>query len=209
MYNDDDGCGGCLTLFIVCAILCWLTDNWVTILLVVLGIAAIIAAVIGVKSYNDKKPEREAKAREKAEQEEEERIRRERESYDRYFSAQEGAELSGKLDVANAVVRKLFEEKDPAKRQEIFGFFDKYLPVMTEIIEASKHGGVISDESIGQFTQAAKTFSKNLYRADEVVDLNSSLLESMAVSDGLYDPYEKTFALEPGREEEPPEKEKK
>ena len=60
MYDNDDGCGGCLTLFIIAAIFCWISDNWTTILLVIGAIIAIVAVIAGVKSYQAKAPEREA-----------------------------------------------------------------------------------------------------------------------------------------------------
>lgn len=58
MYDNNDGCGGCLTLLIIAAIFCWISDNWITILLVIGGLIAIVALIAGVKSYQAKAPER-------------------------------------------------------------------------------------------------------------------------------------------------------
>ena len=59
MYDDDyySG-GGCLTLLIIAAIVAWISDNWVTILLVIGGIIAIVALILGIRSYQAKAPER-------------------------------------------------------------------------------------------------------------------------------------------------------
>ena len=193
MYDDNDAGGGCLTVLIIAAIFAWISDNWVTIVLVIAGIIALVALILGIRAYQAKKPEREAAARKKAEQEAAEKARKERETYDRYFAAQEGAHLYGRLDSANAIVRKLFAETDVDKRRKILDFFDKYLPLITEIIEAKKHGGTDADDAFRRFTETVKAFSKNLYQADDVIDANKAVLESMAIRDGLYDPYKDVF----------------
>ena len=193
MYDDNDAGGGCLTVLIIAAIFAWISDNWVTIVLVIAGIIALAAVILGIRSYQAKKPEREAAARKKAEQEAAEKARKERETYDRYFAAQESAHLYGRLDSANAIVRKLFAETDVDKRRKILDFFDKYLPLITEIIEAKKHGGTDADDAFRRFTETVKAFSRNLYQADDVIDANKAVLESMAIRDGLYDPYKDVF----------------
>ena len=101
--------------------------------------------------------------------------------------------MYGRLDSANAIVRKLFAETDEDKRRKILDFFDKYLPLITEIIEASKHGGNDTDDAFRRFTETVKAFSRNLYKADDVIDANKAVLESMAIRDGLYDPYKDVF----------------
>ena len=204
MYDDNDaGGGGCLTVLIIAAIFAWISDNWVTIVLVIAGIIGLVALILGIRSYQAKKPEREAAAREKAEQEAAEKARKERETYDRYFAAQEGAYLNGRLDSANAIVRKLFAETDVDKRRKILDFFDKYLPLITEIIEASKHGGTDIDDAFLRFTETVKTFSRNLYQADDVIDANKAVLESMAIRDGLYDPYKDVFDINVAEDDKP------
>ena len=64
MYDDNDaGGGGCLTVLIIAAILAWISDNWVTIVLVIAGIIGLVALILGIRAYQAKKPEREAAAR--------------------------------------------------------------------------------------------------------------------------------------------------
>lgn len=195
MYDDDYGAGGCLTLLIIVAVVTWISDNWEMILLVVVIFIALGAAISAIRSYNAKAPEREAAAKAKAEQEAAEKEQKERASYDRYFAAQEGAHLNGKLDEANSTVRRLLYETDEAKRAQILAFFDKYLPLVTEIIEASKHGAADIDEPLARFTETVQTFTRTLYKADEVIDLNKAIMESMAIKDGLYDPYAEDLSL--------------
>lgn len=198
MYdNNDDGCAGCLTLFIIAAIFCWIEDNWTTILLVIGGIIAIGAIIAGVKAYKAKAPEREATAKAKAEKEAEEKLAKEEASYRAYVYAYESDTiLTSKLHTANVIINKLHEETDESKRIKILAFFDRYLPVITEIIEASKHGDADIDASIGRFTDSVKAFSKTLYKVDDVVDVNSAVLESMAIRDGYYDPYEEDLSFD-------------
>ena len=140
MYDDDyySG-GGCLTLLIIAAIVAWISDNWVTILLVIGGIIAIVALILGIRSYKAKASEREAAAEAKAAQEAEEKLAKEEASYRAYVQSYEESELlTGKLYVANVIINKLHEEQDEDKRIKILAFFDRYLPVITEIMEASK-----------------------------------------------------------------------
>lgn len=200
MYDDDDdygaGGGGCLLFLLIGAIISWISDNWEIIVLVIVAIIAIAAVIAFARSYQAKAPVREAEARARAEQEAEEKRCKERESYDRYFDAQNGAYLNGKLNEANEIVRRLFEESDEEKRVKILDFLDKYLPLVTEIIEASKHGATDIDESLDRFTQTVKAFSKTLYKVDDVIDVNNAMMESMAIRDGLYDPYAETFRLD-------------
>lgn len=203
MYDDDDygaGGGGCLLLLLIGAIISWISDNWEIIVLVIVVIIAIAALITYLRSYEAKAPIREAEARAKAEKEAEEKRRKERESYDRYLDAQDGANLNGKLSEANEILRRLFDESDEGKRVEILAFFDKYLPLVTEIIEASKHGATDVDESLDRFTQTVKSFSKTLYKVDDVVDVNNAMMESMAIRDGYYDPYAEAFSLNAGED---------
>ena len=195
MYDNDDGCGGCLTLLIFAAIFCWISDNWVTILLVIGGLIAIGAIIAGVRSYQAKAPEREAAAKAKAAKEAKEKLAKEEASYWNYVHAYEDSTLlCSKLYTANGIIDKLHEETDESKRIKILAFFDRYLPVITEIIEASKHGEADIDDSVKKFTDAVKAFSKSLYKVDDVVDVNSAVLESMAIRDGFYDPYAEEFS---------------
>lgn len=204
MYDDNDGCGGCLTVLIIAAIVCWISDNWVTILLVIGGIIAIVAIIAGVRSYQLKAPEREAAAKEKAVREAEEKLAKEEASYRAYVHAYEGnTVLSGKLYTANVIINKLHEETDEAKRIKILAFFDRYLPVITEILEASKHGDAEIDDSIRRFTDSVKAFSKSLYKVDDVVDVNSAVLENMAIRDGFYDPYAEDLSLDNDTDDAP------
>ena len=39
------------------------------------------------------------------------------------------------------------------------------------------------------FELLSKAFSKSLYKVDDVVDVNSQVLENLAIRDGYYDPY--------------------
>ena len=49
MYDDNDaGGGGCLTVLIIAAIFAWISDNWVTIVLVIAGIIALAAVILGI-----------------------------------------------------------------------------------------------------------------------------------------------------------------
>ena len=197
MYDNDDGCGGCLTLLIIAAIFCWISDNWITILLVIGGLIAIVALIAGVKSYQAKAPEREAQAKAKAQKEADDKRAREYASYIDYFQAMRGAaSAENTLKVANTIIHKLHDETDESKRIKILAFFDRYLPVMTEIIEASKHGDADIDDSIKRFTDAVKAFSKSLYKVDDVVDVNSAVLENMAIRDGFYDPYAENLSFD-------------
>ncbi len=191
MYDDDDyGCGGCLTLLIFVGIVCWIEDNWTTILLIIGGLIAITALIIGIKTYRAKAPEREAAARAKAAKEAEDKLAKEEASYRAYVRSYEGSTLlSTKLYSANVIIDKLHEETEETKRNRILAFFDRYLPVMTEILEASKHGDADIDDSIDRFTETVKAFSKSLYKVDDVVDVNSAVLENMAIRDGFYDPF--------------------
>ena len=190
MYDDDYGCGGCLTLLIIAAIFAWISDNWMTILLVIGAIIGIGAIIAGVKSYQAKAPEREAAAKAKAAKEAEEKLAREEASYWAYVRSYEDETLlCKKLHTANVIIDKLHEETDENKRIKILAFFDRYLPVITEIIEASKHGDADIDDSVKKFTDAVRAFSKSLYKVDDVVDVNSAVLENMAIRDGFYDPY--------------------
>ena len=204
MYDDyDNGGGGCLAFLIFAAIVCWISENWTTILLVIGGILAIAAVIIAIKSYEARAPLREGAAKAKAAKEAEEKQVKEAEkraieeaSYRAYEQAyKESALLSNKLYTANEVLEKLRAETDESKRIKILSFFDRYLPVMTEIIEASKHGDVDIDDSIERFTETVKAFSKTLYKVDDVVDVNQSMMERMAIMDGLYDPYADSFKL--------------
>lgn len=197
MYdNYDDGGCGCLTFLIFAAIFCWISDNWTTILLVIGGIIAIAALIIGIMSYAAKAPEREAAAKAKAEREAEEKLAKEEASYRAYVRAYNGSTLlSSKLCTANVIIEKLRSETDESKRIKILSFFDRYLPVITEILEVSKHGEVDIDDSIERFTETVKSFSRSLYNVDDVVDVNKSMMESMAIMDGLYDPYADSFSL--------------
>ena len=206
MYDNDDGCGGCLTLFIIAAIFCWISDNWTTILLVIGAIIAIVAVIAGVKSYQAKAPEREAAAKAKAARAAEEKLSKEEASYRAYVQAyKESALLSNKLYAANAIIDKLHDEKDESKRIKILAFFDRYLPVITEILEASKHGDTDIDDSIKRFTDAVKAFSKSLYKVDDVVDVNRTVLENMAIRDGFYDPYAEELSFDNEVESDPVE----
>ena len=195
MYDDNDLGGGCLTTLIVAAIICWLSDNWATILLVIGAVIALAALITGLKSYNAKAPERQAAAKEKAAIQAREKRDKEEASYRAYVHSYEDSELlSDKLHSANVIIDKLHEETDETRRIRILAFFDRYLPVMTEILEASKHGDTDIDDSVSRFTDTVKAFSKSLYKAEDVVAVNKSVLESMAIRDGFYDPYAEDFA---------------
>lgn len=74
-------------------------------------------------------------------------------------------------------------------------FFDRYLPIMTEIMEASKHGEIDVDESIERFTNTVKAFSSSLYKVNDVVEINKTVLENMAILDGLYNPFDEAFGV--------------
>lgn len=206
MYDDDEY-GGCLGAVAVIFIILWISDHWIPIVAAIAVIIAVPLIISGVRTYKEKKAKQEAKAKaealEKARQEDEERLRKEREAYDRYFSMQEKASLDGKLDAANAIIRKLFEEEDNDKRTKIIAFFDKYLPLMTGIIEAGNHGGTVSDEACHQFTETVKTFSRTLYKADEVIDVNQTTMESLAIVDGLYDPYAEILSFNTDADNDP------
>ena len=93
MYDDDDGCGGCLGLLIFAAIFVWISEHWIPIVAVIAIIIAIPLIIAGVRRYKEKSAEREAKekaeAHARARAEDEARWRREREAFDRYFSVQE------------------------------------------------------------------------------------------------------------------------
>ena len=208
MYdNNDDGCAGCLTLFIIAAIFCWIEDNWTTILIVIGAIIAIAAIIAGVKIYKSKAPEREAAAKAKAEKEAEEKLAKEEASYRAYVSAYKGSTLlEAKLHTANMIIDKLHEETDESRRIKVLAFFDRYLPVITEIIEASKHGDADIDDSVNRFTDSVKAFSKSLYKVDEVVDVNSTVLENMAIRDGFYDPYAEDLSFDNDADAEPAKK---
>lgn len=202
MHDDEGAGGGCLTVLIIGAIIAWLSDNWETILLVIVAIIAIIALIAGIRSYNAKAPEREAAAKTKAEKEAQEKRDREEASYKNYFRVVEGSDIASRLKAANVILKKLYQETDPDKRTKILAFFDKYLPLMTEIVEASKHGDTDTEDSVKRFTETVKAFSRSLYRADDVIDVNKAAMESMAIRDGLYDPYAADFGIEADSPEE-------
>ena len=197
MYNDNDGCGGCLTILIIFAVFSWISEYFGVILLALLGALVAGAISYAVRSHRAKAPEREAAARAKAAREAEEKLAREEASYWAYVhSYEDDAVLSGKLYTANVIIDKLREETDESKRIKILAFFDRYLPVMTEIIEASQHGDTDIDDAVDRFTETVKAFSKSLYKADDVVDVNTTVLENMAIRDGFYDPYAEDLSLD-------------
>ena len=197
MYNDNDGCGGCLTILIIFAVFSWISEYFGVILLALLGALVAGAISYAVRSHRAKAPEREAAARAKAAREAEERLAREEASYWSYVrSYEDDAVLCGKLYTANVIIDKLREETDESKRIKILAFFDRYLPVMTEIIEASRHGDTDIDDAVERFTETVKAFSKSLYKADDVVDVNTTVLENMAIRDGFYDPYAEDLSLD-------------
>ena len=118
----------------------------------------------------------------------EDKLVKQMESFNKYFDAQNDFANASELRAANIILKKLNKEKDATKRSKILGFYDKYLPLMTEVIEASGHSNTDIDATIETFTKAVKAFYKDLYDAEEIVDINSTVIEQLAVQDGLVDP---------------------
>lgn len=122
--NNNDGCAGCLTLFIIAAIFCWIEDNWTIILTVIGAIITVVAIIAGIKSYKDKAPEREAAAKAKAEKEAEEKLAKEEASYWAFVRSYKSSTiLSNKMQAAYVIIEKLHEETEEAKRAKILAFF--------------------------------------------------------------------------------------
>ena len=141
--------------------------------------------------------ERERKEAERQRQKEEhEKILKERESYDSYKKILIGSKVRDKLADATKIIDNLQNDTDVERRPEIQSFFDKYLPVITASIEASKKGSADIDKTIKTFTEAVKAFSDDLYNVEDVIETNKALLENMAIRDGLYNPYDHEMSPE-------------
>ncbi len=187
--DNAEGCAGCLVVLLVLGVI-GLVIEYIRPIMIVVAVIAAIAISVKLVQYLI------AKSAEKKAQDAVEKEQRERAAYDAYFRAQNYSDAKYGLAEANAIIRKLFAEQDAAKRAKIIEFFDKYLPPMTDILEARKHGDVEMDDTVETFTETVKAFSKDLYEVDDVVDANSSVIESLAISDGLYEPYQQDFAFD-------------
>ena len=190
MYDDNDGCfDGIIYLALIGAFLGAL--KWIGIAALV--ILAIVLIVFAVRAYNNHQVEKENEAKKMAERIAAEKRAKEDESYLAYIKAQTGSPIAPRLQSVNTIISRLRDEEDEEKHEKIIVFFDRYLPLITEIIEASKHGAIDSDESVDRFIETVKNFSKSLYNVDDVVEVSSSVMESLAIRDGLYSPYEAEF----------------
>ena len=226
--GEDELAGGIATLVVVGILGMWIAaDNhgWDTVIfwavLIVGGFIALLVAVGVLGNYASGIPERKAerekrekelqeevRAREereriaedkKRQEEERARIAKVRESYDNYKAALMDSNDRSKLRDATKIIDMLQNEDDEAMKPKIKNFFDKYLPVMTASIEAAKIGSANIDETIDTFTKSVKSFSEGLYNAGDVVESNKAMLESLAIRDGLYDPYKMKVTAEEKR----------
>ena len=185
MYSDNDsyGCLGTIIFFLI-----------IIPLFKILGIATLVLLAIAlitflVRHYKASAIEKEEDAKSQMLRKQQQAEEKERASYDAYFRAQDGFGDADKLKEANSIIIALNEDADPFRRKEILSFYNKYLPLMTESIEACKRNSLDSGDMISKFTETVRNFSDELYKSKEVVEINSKVMETLSIKDGLYDPY--------------------
>ena len=110
---------------------------------------------------------------------------RELAAYRAFLRAQKGLDIPQALREADAVIVRLSKEEDPALRARILSFFNRYLPLMTEIFEAVRQGDRDLSDAVGSFPDIVKAFSDELYNTDEIVEINQKLIGQLAEMDGL------------------------
>lgn len=84
-----------------------------------------------------------------------------------FFAEIQGSELEEQLKEVSAKIKKLETIKEEKQAERVERFFNRYLPLMTEIIVASKTGETCTEKTIETFTRIVDAFYE--YMDDFVV----------------------------------------
>ena len=80
-----------------------------------------------------------------------------------FFNELDSFDLSENLEQAKELLLKMEHESDGEKKKKIERFYDRYLPLMSEVIVASKTGESGADKAISLFSEIVGRFYKSLY----------------------------------------------
>lgn len=111
-----------------------------------------------------------------------------RSSFSNYYEAQKKHNYSKELTLANEIAKKLEKEDSIEKQSLIVEFTEAKLDPFTDILlsEDDEKALIVA---IGTFTEEAVAFYKRLYKRYDVIEINTEVLETLAIIDGFYDPY--------------------
>lgn len=80
-----------------------------------------------------------------------------------FFNELESFDLSENLEQAKVLLLKMERETEDEKKKKIERFYNRYLPLMSEVIVASKTGESGADNAISLFSEIEGRFYKSLY----------------------------------------------